>query len=342
MYQRAILKSRAALFFCLLFFTFQAPAAVTVTNTSSNGAFNGVTGLSSLSWSHQTPNGTNKALFVGVSTATTTLPTGAPTNRVVSVTYGGTALTRVGTAISPDFKQTSEIFRLVNPLNGTRTIVVTFEIFPSGTGNPFVNYAVGGAVSFDGVSQTSPNGAFFAASGVSSTPTVVVTDAVAGDIVLDTLAIAPSGFVAAGPDQTERWDGQGFFGNAFDVGAGSTEPGASPVTTMSWTSNAITPQNWALGAVRVTQFLTTAAGVSVTGRILTAGGRPVKGARVTMTDASGETRLAVSSSFGYYTFENIPAGETYVVGVHSKRYSFVPRAVTVNDALADLDFVAEP
>jgi hypothetical protein len=338
---RAFFQSRPALLFCLLFFAFQAHAAVTVSNTSSQGAFNGTTGLATLSWSHQTPNGANKALFVGVSTATTNLPVGAPTNRVVSVTYGGTALTRVGTAISPDFRQTSEIFRLVNPPNGNRQIIVTFEVFPVGVGNPFVNYAVGGAVSFDGVSQTTPNGAFFAGSGNSSNPIVAVTDAVVGDIVLDTLAIAPgAGFAAVGANQTERWDGQGFFGNAFDVGAGSTEPGVGPVTTMSWTTT--NPENWALGAVTVRQFLTSAASVTVSGRVLTAEGRPVRGARVTLTDANGETRLAVTSSFGYYTFENIAAGETYVAGVHSKRYSFAPRAVAVNDTLTDLDFVAEP
>ena len=345
---RAFFRSRPALLLllCLLFFAFQAYAVVTVTNTSSAGNFNGTTGLSTLTWTHQTPNGTNKALFVGVSTATTLLPLGAPTNRVASVTYGtnpqnALTLARVGTAISPDLKQTSEIFRLVNPPNGTRTITVTFEIFPAGVGNPFVNYAVGGAVSFDGVSQTTPNGTFFAGSGSSNTPIVAVTDAVGGDMVLDTLAIAPGAvFVTAGANQTQRWDGQGFFGNAFDVGAGSTEPGDLPVTTMSWTTT--NPENWALGAVTVRQFLTSAASVTVSGRVLTAEGRPVRGARLTLTDASGETRLAVTSSFGYYTFENIAAGETYVVGVHSKRYSFAPRAVAVNDALADLNFIAEP
>lgn len=339
---RAFLRSRLALLFSILFFAFQAAhAVVTVSNTSSQGAFNGTTGLSSISWTHQTPDGgANRAVFVGVSTATTNLPIGAPTNRVVSVTYGGTALARIGTAISPDFRQTSEIFVLVNQQSGNRQIVVTFEIVP-GAGNPIVNYAVGGAVSFEGVSQTTPNGAFFAGSGNSNTPTVAVTDAVSGDIVLDTLAIAPAaGFAAVGANQTERWDGQGFFGNALDVGAGSTEPGASPVVTMSWTTT--NPENWALGAVTVRQFLTSAASVTVSGRVLTAEGRPIKGARLTLTDANGETRLAVSSSFGYYTFENIAAGETYVVGVHSKRYSFAPRAVSVNDALADLDFIAEP
>lgn len=345
MYLREFLaRSRPALWLFLFLFAAQVQAAVTVSGTSSNGQFNAA-GLGTLSWSHQTPNGTNRALFVGVSTATTTLPLGAPTSRVVSVTYGtnannAVALTRVGTAISPDFKQTSEIFRLVNPPTGSRTITVTFEILPVGVGNPFVTYAVGGAVSFDGVSQTTPNGAFFAGSGSSNTPIVSVTDAVSGDLVLDTLAIPPgAGFAAVGPNQIQRWRGLPFFGS-FDVGAGSTEAGAFPVTTMSWTTD--NPENWALGAVAVKQFLTSAAGVTVSGRVLTAAGRPVRNARVTLTGADGRTQIALTGAFGYYGFDSVPAGETYVIAAHSKRHSFAPRAVSINEAREDLDFVAEP
>ena len=233
MYFRVFFKSRRALLFYLLLFTFHAQAAITIDNTSSNGAFN-VAGVTSLTWSHQITSGSNKALFVGVSTSTTTLPVGVPSDRVASVTYNGIALTRVGTATSPNFLQTSEIFRLVNPPNGTFSVVVTFASVPV-VGNPFVNYAVGGAISLQGVSQAMPNGAFSAASGASAAPLALVTDSVSGDLVLDTLAVSPSAvFIAPGAKQIERWDGQTFFGNAFDIGAGSSETATSGLTTMSW------------------------------------------------------------------------------------------------------------
>jgi len=339
MYFRVFFKSRPALLFCLLLFTFHIQAAITIDNTSSNGAFNAA-GVTTLTWSHQVANGSNKALFVGVSTSTTTLPVGVPTNRVASVTYDGIALTRVGTAISPNSLQTSEIFRLVNPPNGNYAVVVTFATVPV-VGNPFVNYAVGGAISLQGVSQATPNGTFFPGSGVTATPIVLVTDSVAGDLVLDTLAVSPSAvFIAPGANQTERWDGQGFFGNAFDIGAGSTETATSALTTMSWiTSN---PDNWALGAVAVKQQLVvTAASVSVSGRLTTQSGRAVANARVTLTGADGAPRAAVTSPFGYYRFEGVPAGETYLFAVESKQYGFAPQAVYIGEERNDLDFIVK-
>ena len=85
----------------------------------------------------------------------------------------------------------------------------------------------------------------------------------------------------------------------------------------------------------------TAAGVSVTGRVLTPDGRGLRNALVTLTDQQGVTRRAITGSFGYYRFDDVVAGQTYVIAVSSKRFQFSPRIVTVNDAVGDLDFVAE-
>ncbi|HLM02078.1 MAG TPA: carboxypeptidase-like regulatory domain-containing protein [Pyrinomonadaceae bacterium] len=338
MYFRKVFKSLPVLLFCFLFFAFHVRAAITIDNASSNGAFNAA-GVTTLSWTHETGAGSNRALFVGVSTSTTTLPVGVPTERVASVTYNGVALTRVGTAISPNSLNTSEIFRLVNPPTGANTVEVTLASVPV-VGNPFVNYVVGGAITFLGVSQTAPNGAFFPASGSSGSPSVIVTDSVAGDIVLDTLAVSPNAiFIAPGAGQIERWDGQTFFGNAFDIGAGSTEAATSPLTTMSWIMTA--PDNWALGAVAVRQFITTAASVSVGGRLTTQSGRGAGNARVRMVDEDGNSRVAITSPFGYYRFENVQVGEVYTFTVESKQYNFEPRAVFVGEELNNLDFIVK-
>ncbi|MDQ3799996.1 MAG: hypothetical protein M3384_11125 [Acidobacteriota bacterium] len=341
MYFRAFLKGGAVfilLSFCFLFFAPDAQAAITVDNSSSSGAFNAA-GVSTLSWTHETGEGSNRALFVGVSTSTTTLPAGVPTNRVASVTYNGIALTRVGTAISPNSQNTSEIFRLVNPPSGANTVEVTLASVPV-IGNPFVNYVVGGAITFLGVSQAAPNGAFFPASGTSNSPTVVVTDSVNGDVVLDTLAVSPTAvFVAPGAGQIERWDGQQYFGNSFDIGAGSTEAVMPALTTSSWIMS--TADNWALGAVTIRQFVTTAASVSVGGRLIAANARGIANARVKMTGADGAARYAVTSPFGYFRFDNVQVGEVYTFTVESKQYRFKPQAVFVGEELHDLNFVAE-
>jgi uncharacterized delta-60 repeat protein len=86
----------------------------------------------------------------------------------------------------------------------------------------------------------------------------------------------------------------------------------------------------------------TAAQVSIGGRVLTADGRGLTNARVTITGPDGVARTTITSSFGYYSFDGVESGATYVVAVGSKRYIFTPRTVQVVDNVADLDFVAEP
>ena len=86
---------------------------------------------------------------------------------------------------------------------------------------------------------------------------------------------------------------------------------------------------------------TTAAGVEVSGRVLTPDGRGLRNARVTITDANGEKRIATTSSFGYYKFDEVETGATYVIGVSSKQYRFTSRVLQVTDSLTDFDFVGQ-
>jgi hypothetical protein len=84
-----------------------------------------------------------------------------------------------------------------------------------------------------------------------------------------------------------------------------------------------------------------AAGVSVSGRVLGADGRAVRNAMVTMTDPNGSVRNALTSAFGYYRFDDVEAGVNYVIGVASKTHQFAPRIVMVANELTDVDFIAE-
>ena len=85
----------------------------------------------------------------------------------------------------------------------------------------------------------------------------------------------------------------------------------------------------------------TAAGVTVSGRVITPEGYGLRNAIVTITDSTGMIRTARTSSFGYYTLAGIEVGGTYVMSVGSKRYTFTPRTLTVNDAMTDVDFIAQ-
>lgn len=86
-------------------------------------------------------------------------------------------------------------------------------------------------------------------------------------------------------------------------------------------------------------FVPTAAGVSVSGRVTTPNGNGLTGAVVTLTDGQGVSRSATTASFGYFRFDDVPAGENYIVAVRSKRYVFAPRLISLSDEITDLDFV---
>jgi hypothetical protein len=90
---------------------------------------------------------------------------------------------------------------------------------------------------------------------------------------------------------------------------------------------------------------TTAANVSLSGRVVTSTGRGISNATVTMFGGNlPEPLLARTSAFGYYQFEGLAIGETYILSVGAKRYVFPKPTliVTPTDNLDDLDFIAEP
>lgn len=84
----------------------------------------------------------------------------------------------------------------------------------------------------------------------------------------------------------------------------------------------------------------TASGVSVGGRVVTAEGRGLRGARVTMTNPNGTARTTITGTLGRFQFDDVESGQTYIISIGSRRFSFSPQAVSVNDNIADLQFVA--
>lgn len=87
----------------------------------------------------------------------------------------------------------------------------------------------------------------------------------------------------------------------------------------------------------------TAANAYISGRVMTADGRPIRNAIVTVTGNSlVEPRVFQTGSFGYYMFDGLATGETYVVTVTQRRFIFQTpsRVVSLIDNIADLDFIA--
>lgn len=85
----------------------------------------------------------------------------------------------------------------------------------------------------------------------------------------------------------------------------------------------------------------TASNAFVEGRVLTASGNGVPGAVVRMIDQSGTVRTATTSMFGYYRFEDVQVGVTYVMTASGKGRTFNTRVISVNEDITDQDFVEE-
>jgi hypothetical protein len=86
----------------------------------------------------------------------------------------------------------------------------------------------------------------------------------------------------------------------------------------------------------------TAAHVSISGRVITSDGRGLRNAFVHLMDAAGNVRSARTSSFGYFTIEDVEVGQAYVLTLSSKRYFMQPRIINLSDELADLELIVQP
>ena len=87
----------------------------------------------------------------------------------------------------------------------------------------------------------------------------------------------------------------------------------------------------------------TAANVSLSGRVTRANGGAIHGAAITLTGSDGSTRTAYTNSLGYFRFLNVEAGDTYVISVSARRYTFADpvRILTVQDNVTNANFMAQ-
>jgi len=337
-------KLFAPAFLIALFFTFSAKAVVTQIGTADS------TNLTD-TLSVTVPAGSNRVLVVIVSDADAT--------SVSSVDFGVSPLTsRVqhsdGTAV--DSMWTLSL--------GTSATDTTQNITVVSTGATPNTCQFIGAIAFEGVDQGTPLTGIQSAdtfgSGVSSSLNIVSK---AGDVVLDvfdTFDINPNGTRTFGLGQTLQHSQENVFiggggipggflnkdknstaqlGGSFGFYNTSTKAGAGSVN-MSWASDDTAMIHI---AANVNSLAPTAAGVTISGKAVTASGKGIKNATVYLTDQEGNIRSAVTGSFGNYTFENVPSGADYVLTIVGKRviFSNPTRILNVQSEISNEDFVAE-
>lgn len=83
----------------------------------------------------------------------------------------------------------------------------------------------------------------------------------------------------------------------------------------------------------------TAATATIAGRV-TVRGRGLARAYVTIRDATGMIQRTMTNPQGFYRFQDIPTGGSYVVEVSSKRYTFASQVVTINESISGLNFTS--
>jgi hypothetical protein len=154
------------------------------------------------------------------------------------VTYGGTALTRIGFRNAGGNQNRTEMWYLLAPPVGAANVVVSMSA---------AKRIAAASTSYGGVSQSTPLGTFVSATAQSTSASVTVSSA-AGQLLVDTVtANGDANSLTAGVLQTQRWNifsGSGDAGNARS--GGSTQPGATS-TTMFWILGVSKP--WSIGAV---------------------------------------------------------------------------------------------
>lgn len=85
----------------------------------------------------------------------------------------------------------------------------------------------------------------------------------------------------------------------------------------------------------------TAAAVTLGGQVFSSTGRDLGKVAITLTDTDGNVRTTLSNPFGFYSFEDVIVGRTYVIHAQAKGYTFQPQAVTINDQVTNLNLIAD-
>lgn len=94
-------------------------------------------------------------------------------------------------------------------------------------------------------------------------------------------------------------------------------------------------------SISITSFVPTGASVFVKGRVLSQTGRGISGAIVTLTNQAGISQTVKTNPFGYFVFNEIEVGQSYIITVSSKQYQFSQQVLSVNGNVEELSIIAQ-
>lgn len=100
-----------------------------------------------------------------------------------------------------------------------------------------------------------------------------------------------------------------------------------------------------VSAATLTLLPLSAGPATVAGRVVTADGRGIRNALISVTGGNlSEPRYVVTNTFGFYRIPDLESGQGYVLTVIAKKYTFRENSifVSLDEDLHGLDFIAEP
>lgn len=83
---------------------------------------------------------------------------------------------------------------------------------------------------------------------------------------------------------------------------------------------------------------------TISGRAMTTNGRGIPNVVLNLTDPAGNTRMARTSTLGYYRFKGVAVGQTYNITAMAKRFTFrqPSQMLNINKNTINVDFTANP
>ena len=276
----------------------QSQVAVDSVNTVSGLL---ATGPSTGTYTHTVGTGTNRLLVVEYLMDIVN----SPGSNITNITFNGVSLTKWGAANNSTNTRRAEIWYMVNPPSGT----LNGTLVQDNTGASTVG-AVVGIISFTGVDQTVPLGAFTSAGGAAGTYSQLNVSSVVNGMVLDGLATGGNQTITVPGPQVSEWNvnSGGSLAQGSLAGSGSARAGAPSVPlseTFSGTSDweaagvSINPSTADIG---VTTSVGSAVfvGSNTTYTITVSNNGPSAANGITLTDtlASGMTLVSTTPSVG--------------------------------------------
>lgn len=90
------------------------------------------------------------------------------------------------------------------------------------------------------------------------------------------------------------------------------------------------PWGLAIDDLSVSVVGASAADATISGRVTDSYGRAISSAAISVQDLAGKRKVAYTNTFGYYSVTGLDVGQTYVLGVSARRYTFANPSMVIN------------